>query len=115
MPLCLGIDIVGNVADDHGKLLAGLHHVFDLADRGEHRGVVSALKLRADIGERHVREIPAEIHGDLPRRGGVLLAGLPAQRLLRNGEVPRRFRDDDVRRGDVCSDADHVLDGAADA
>lgn len=55
-----------------GDLGVGLYEVLDLADGGEHRGVVAALVLAADVHEGEIREVAHEVHAHLPGLGEVL-------------------------------------------
>src|ERR1700761_709943 len=42
------------------------HQTADLAIGVDHRGVVPAAELLADLGQRHVGQLAAQVHGDMP-------------------------------------------------
>ena len=64
------------------------------------RGVVAAAEGLPDLGQREVGQLPAQIHGDLPRRHQHPAAGLAAEVVDGDPEILRR-RGDDGRRGDL--------------
>ena len=55
-----GVDVAGDVPDRRRHLLVGLDLALDLADGGEHGGVVAVDEL-ADAGKGQVRQIPDQI------------------------------------------------------
>ncbi|MPM16706.1 hypothetical protein SDC9_63087 [bioreactor metagenome] len=114
---CGGSDLLGLLTDPRGQLgdlgvdLPALREqLADLPLRVHHRGVVAAAELLADLRQRQVGELPAQIHGDLAGGGDVLRARRAAQLVDRQTEVRRRLRHDQAR-GDLRAVAgrDEVL------
>src|SRR5262245_38662342 len=54
------------------ELLVALAHRFDLPDGVQDGRVVLAAEGRPDGGQRLVDQVPAQVHGDLARKGDVL-------------------------------------------
>ena len=107
-----GVDVRRDVADDGLHLGIRLQKVLDLSDGAENRRVVAALVLLADFVERQIDQRAHQVHGDLPRHGGVLRAALPSEVLLGKLEVTRRLADDDLGRRRIDAVDDDVADRA---
>ena len=74
--------------------------------------MISSLILCAYVLQRKICERADEVHGHLTRHRGILGAVLPAQILLLERIVTRRFTDYYLRRGDIGAYAYNVLYGA---
>ena len=77
-------------------------------------GRVVAAKFLADIGKREIRELPHQIHGDLPRFGGIFIFERAADDGFLNVIEPGDLADNEARRRQAFGlfAVIHVLDGA---
>ena len=73
-------------------------------------GMIPVSENHPDLLEGGVCHIPAEVHGDLPRIGDLLVPLLPLQVCLSDSVVIRHHLDDELRRdGRNFIRVDHVL------
>src|SRR5581483_7400050 len=70
------------------------HQLADLAISVHDRRMVTVPELLADLREREIRELAAQVHGDLPRRHQDPAAAATAQVVDREAEVCRGLGDD---------------------
>ena len=65
-----GCDVGCDIPDHSRHVRIAAHQIFDLPDGTECGSVVSA-EFFSDVVQGKVGKLPHEIHGDLPRHGGV--------------------------------------------
>ena len=96
----LDLDPVGELADlvEHGAALG--EQLVDLPVGVHDRRVVAVAELGADLGQREVGELAAQVHRDLPGHHQVPAAARAGELVDREPEV-RRGLGDDQRRGDL--------------
>src|SRR3954471_1568053 len=66
-------DARGELLHDVEGLAVFLQQARDLVDAVQHRRVVAAAELGADLGQRRVGQLAAQVHGDVARVGDRLL------------------------------------------
>ena len=110
----LAVDVRRNIADvvrqragPGGKLL------LDLFERVNDGGMVAA-EFLADVRKRKIRQLPDQIHGDLPRLGGILIFERAADDGFLNVVEPGDLADDEAGCRQIFGLflVVHVLDGA---
>src|SRR6476469_10617745 len=82
LPTCSSttlLDARGQLLYDVEGLAVFFQQARDLVDAVQHRGVVAAAELGADLRQRRIGQFAAQIHGDVARVGDRLLAAVAAQ------------------------------------
>src|SRR3712207_4228745 len=92
------LDLVGYFVDLVKDVAVAVYEVGDLGGRVHHGRVVAATEGAADLGQRLVGELAAQVHGDLPRVGERLRAARPYEVGLLDAEVAADFVLDELDR-----------------